>query len=134
MVAMTKLSGYQAYQRNKYETASPHKLILLLYDGVLANIHHARNALDHKEQHAVSHNHMLKAQDILYELISCLNESQGGEIARNLKQIYLYCIQQLTQANLQKDPKQLDEVEGLVQQLRSAWVEIGKDVGLGARI
>jgi flagellar protein FliS len=77
---------------------------------------------------------MLKAQDILYELISCLNENQGGEIARNLKQIYLYCIQQLTQANLQKDPKHLDEVEGLVQQLRSAWVEIGKDVGLGARI
>ena len=132
MVAMTKLSGYQAYQRNKYETASPHKLISLLYDGVVARIHHARNALERKE-HTSAHNHMLKAQDILYELIACLNEEQGAEIARNLKQIYLYCIQQLTQANLRKDPEQLDEVENLLQQLRSAWAEIGKDVGFGAR-
>lgn len=131
-MAMTKLSGYQAYQRNKYETASPHKLILLLYDGVVGNIRHARNALERKE-HAVAHNHILKTQDILYELMSCLNEAQGGEIARNLKQIYLYCIQQLTRANIRKDPEQLVEVENLVQPLRSAWAEIGKDVGFGAR-
>ena len=131
-MSMMKLSGYQAYQRNKYETASPHKLILLLYDGALTNIHHARDALYRKDR-TNAHNHMLKAQDILYELMSCLNEEQGGDIARNLKNIYLYCIQQLTQANLRKTPEQLDEVEHLISQLRSAWAEIGKDVGLGAR-
>lgn len=125
-------SGYQAYQKNKYETASPHRLILMLYDGALANLRHAVNALE-KSDANTAHSHMLKTQDILSELLSCLNVEQGGIIAQNMRQLYLYAINRLVQANVRKDHSILEEVEGYIRDLRSAWVEIGKEVGLGTK-
>ena len=132
-MAMTNFSGYQAYKKNKYETASPHKLILMLYDGALTNLHLAADALD-KQDHISAHGFLIKSQEILSELLSCLNTDQGGQIAENLKQIYLYSINQLAKANVQKDRALVDEVEGCISELRSAWAAIGKEVGLGTSI
>lgn len=126
-------TGYQAYQKNKYETASPHRLILMLYDGALASLHHAAKALENDDSNT-AHSHILKAQDILSELLSSLNVEQGGEIAQNLRQLYLYAINRLVQANIRKDRSLLEEVEGYIRDLRSAWAEIGKEVGLGTRM
>lgn len=131
-MALPNHSGYQAYQKNKYETASPHRLILMLYDGALTNLQHAGNALENRLPNE-AHKHILKAQDILSELLSCLNEEQGGEVARNLRDLYLYAINRLVQANLRKERSLLLEVEGYIRELRSAWQQIGKEVGLGAR-
>lgn len=124
--------GYQAYQKNKYETASPHRLILMLYDGALSNIRHAAEALDGRDAEA-ARRAILKAQDIVSELLSCLNVEQGGDIALNLRRLYLYVFNRLVQANVRKDRTILEEVDGILSDLRSAWAEIGKEVGLGAR-
>lgn len=122
--------GYQAYQKNKYETASPHRLILMLYDGALANLNRARQALDdNRKQEA--HRYIQKSQDILFELLACLNEEQGDVIAQNLKQLYLYMINQLARANIRKNAEMLGESETLLRQLREAWDQIGKEVGHG---
>ena len=131
MMTMLAQTGYQAYQKNKYETASPHKLILMLYDGALSNIAKARQALaENRRLEAARHNR--KAQDILFELMACLNEEQGGEIAQNLKKLYLYMIDRLVQANVRSLEEPLTETESLLRQLREAWEQIGKEVGLGA--
>lgn len=124
-------SGYQVYQKNKYETASPHKLILLLYDGALSNITRAQQALDAK-QTVEANRHILKSQDIINELLACLNEEQGGEIAQNLKNLYFYMVQRLVQANVRKQKDPLIEVEGLLRSLRDTWAQIGKEVNLSA--
>jgi flagellar protein FliS len=124
-------TGYQAYQKNKYETASPHKLILMLFDGALSNINRARQALK-DGQRAEVHKFIQKSQDIVFELLACLNEEQGDEIARNLKEIYLYLVRLLMQANIQKKPEQLEEPETILKQLRQTWEQIGKEVGNGA--
>src|SRR5690606_12231439 len=105
-------SGYQVYQKNKYETASPHKLILLLYDGALSNITRAKQALD-ANQKVEANRHILKSQEIINELLACLNEEQGGEIAQNLKDLYFYMVRRLVQANIRKQKDPLIEVEGL---------------------
>jgi flagellar protein FliS len=123
--------GYHAYQKNKYETASPHRLILMLYDGALANLNRARQALD-SGQKQQAHQYIQKAQDIVFELLACLNEEQGGEIAQNLKRLYLYVIEQLVRANIRKKSDMLTEAEDILRQLRGAWEQIGKEVGYGA--
>jgi len=128
---MQMSQGYQAYQRNKFETASPHRLILMLYDGALTNINRARAALEAGKK-ADAHNHLQKSQDIVFELIACLNEEQGGEIAANLRNIYMYVIERLVQANVRKDAGLLEEPENLLKQLREAWAQIGKEVSHGA--
>ena len=128
---MVSRSGYQVYQRNKYETASPHKLILLLYDGALMNIARARQSYE-RNMNKEAKQFILKAQDIVSELLSCLNEDQGGELATRMMQLYLYVMRMLVDANIHMNKDALSEAEGVIKDLREAWAQIGKDVGLGA--
>ena len=128
---MLAQSGFQAYQRNKFETASPHRLILMLYDGALSNLARAKQA-QAENRKLDAGRYIRKSQDILLELTACLNEEQGGEIAKNLKQLYMYMIEQLLRASLRNDPDLIAETETLLRQLRDAWEQIGKEVGPGA--
>ncbi len=128
---MVSRSGYQVYQRNKYETASPHKLILLLYDGALLNIARAQQSYERGMNNEAKQS-ILKAQDIVSELLSCLNEDQGGELASRMMQLYLYVMRMLVDANIHRKKEALYEAEVVLRDLRSAWEQIGKDVGLSA--
>lgn len=123
-------AGYQAYQKNKYETASPHKLILMLYNGAIKYLNQAETSLL-EGKHSSAHQYILKVQDIVYELIACLNERDGGEIAENLKSLYLYVIDQLIQSNIQKSIQPLAEARSVIQSIKEAWEAIGKEVVAG---
>ena len=84
-------SGYQVYQKNMYETASPHKLILMLYNGAVTNIQRAEKAIQEKNYEEASR-YNLKAQDIIYELIACLNEDARRNPCAKLKaNLFLLC-------------------------------------------
>ncbi|EES72678.1 MULTISPECIES: flagellar export chaperone FliS [Paenibacillus] len=129
-MASQNISAYQSYQKNKYETASPHRLILMLYNGAVQYAMRAQRAIqsgDVKE----TNQYIQKTQAILYELISSLNEKEGGELARNLKNLYLYIIDRLIQANIKKNPDYIEEIIGHLNELKSAWEQIGKEVSLG---
>ncbi|MFX3631600.1 MAG: flagellar export chaperone FliS [Candidatus Pristimantibacillus sp.] len=123
-------AGYQTYQKNKFETASPHKLILMLYEGLLR---FGTQTIKMIEQNNIAETNrsVQKMQDILYELITVLNTEQGGEIAENLKNLYLYMIDQLVQANVGKDAEKVKEVMQLITEIKKAWEEIGKGVSVG---
>lgn len=123
-------SGYQTYQRNKFETASPHKLILMLYEGLLRFGNQTIYMIE-ENNIASTNSSIQKMQDILYELITVLNIEQGGEIAKNLKNLYLYMIEQLVQANVAKDTDKVKEVMSLITDIKTAWEEIGKGVSVG---
>lgn len=122
--------GYQAYQKNKYETASPHRLIAMLYEGAIRFGKHAKSLLEEND-HQTASEFILKVQNIIYELISSLDEQQGGEVAQNLKNLYLYMIEELIQANIKKEAQRLDGVLDMLSELKQAWDEIGKGGSLG---
>lgn len=123
-------NGYQAYQKNKYETASPHKLILMLYEGAERFSNQASKSLDEgKLQEA--NDYLQKAQNVVYELIACLNVEQGGAIAANLHNIYLYVISLLIKANTEKNKQPIKEAISLLLEIKAAWEQIGKEVSVG---
>ncbi|SMF26993.1 flagellar protein FliS [Paenibacillus barengoltzii] len=124
------LAGYQAYQKNKYETASPHRLTLMLYNGAIQFAGKAKQAIVDKNI-AETNTYVQKTQDIIYELISSLNTKEGGEVASNLKSLYFYIIDRLVEANIKKLTTPLDEVIGILQEIKAAWEEIGKRGTLG---
>ncbi|MNJ68495.1 Flagellar protein FliS [compost metagenome] len=129
-MAMQNMSAYQSYQRNKYETASPHRLTLMLYNGAIQFATRAEQAI--QEGNVKDTNTFIqKTQDIVYELISSLNEREGGELASNLKNIYLYINDRLVQANIRKEQSYVAGVTVLLKELQTAWEQIGKDVSLG---
>ncbi|WP_059050477.1 flagellar export chaperone FliS [Paenibacillus senegalimassiliensis] len=126
------MAGYQAYQKNKYETASPHRLTLMLYNGAIQFAGKAKEAIQQNDI-AETNRYVQKTQDIIYELISSLNTKEGGELALNLKKLYFYIIDLLLEANIKKEISPLDETVVMLQELKSAWEEIGKRGTLGSQ-
>ncbi|MBA9085781.1 Flagellar protein FliS [compost metagenome] len=129
-MAMQNMSAYQSYQKNKYETASPHRLTLMLYNGAIQFATRSQEAIS-LGNIGDSNLYIQKTQDIVFELLSSLNEREGGEIAANLRRIYLYINDLLLQANLKKDEQSIVEAISLLKELQSAWEQIGKEVTLG---
>ncbi|MFW5770516.1 MAG: flagellar export chaperone FliS, partial [Spirochaetota bacterium] len=67
---------------------------------------------------------IIKAQDIISELLLSLNMNDGGQISQNLFNLYMFFKKQLLEANIQKDPKLITGVIKMLQELRDAWDQI----------
>ena len=80
-------NGYEKYKKVDVSTASQNKLIIMLYDGAIKFLETACAAMDKKHGVEEAHNNILKAQEIIYELLSSLNY-EAGEIAERLASIY----------------------------------------------
>jgi len=106
------------------ENASPHKLISMLFDGALKRIATSKKELAVKH---FSEKGMLLGQaiTIVASLKACLNMEQGGEISANLEALYDYIERRLLTASLENDPLILDEVMGLLLEVKGAWDQIG---------
>ena len=125
---MNATTAINAYANVGLETsvaaADPHKLILLLYQGALLAISSAKNQMLRKEIAAKgkSISHAILIIDA--GLKSSLDKNAGGELAQNLSALYDYMNQRLLIANLKNDTAALDEVSGLLTDLKGAWEEI----------
>jgi len=105
-------------------SADPHKLILMLYQGAILAIASAKNQIQRK-QIAEKGSSITKAIKIIDEgLKACLDVKAGGEIAKNLSELYDYMNQRLLIANLKNDITILDEVSTLLTDLKGAWESI----------
>ena len=121
-------SGANAYAKVGIETgvvaASPHKLIVMLFDGALAAVATAMQQMKNRNIEgkglAIS-----KAISIIDSgLRASLDHKAGGEVAVNLDALYEYMSNRLMLANLNNQPELLEEVQRLLQELRSAWEAI----------
>ena len=105
--------------------ANPHQLIVMLYEGaelaVRMAIKHINEGDVTKKCGAIS-----KASSIILEgLKAALNPQQGGEIAHRLETLYDYMNQRLMLAHVNNQAAPLEEVLGLLRELRGAWQQIG---------
>lgn len=108
----------------KFETASPEMLILMLYDGAVKNILQAQGIIYDSTQIDKCSNFLIKAQNIITELMVSLNFDIGGDIAKNLFNIYEYINYTLAQANINKNDENLDTIVQMLKDLRSTWQEV----------
>jgi flagellar protein FliS len=67
---------------------------------------------------------MVKAQEIITELMVSLDFEQGGDIAKNLFSLYTWFNKELLEANITWDIKRILTVRNMFNELRSAWAEI----------
>ena len=92
-------SASQQYQRSQVETASPTRLVIMLYEGAIRFCQLALDAMAAKDL-PVQHENLLKAQRIIAELLGSLNREKGSEVADNLARLYTHMLEQLVVANL----------------------------------
>lgn len=120
---MTYAHAAAAYQRNAILTASPEKLVKLLYDGAIRNLEKSRNGLsDPKLARSPEVGQSLsRAIGILGELRASLDQAAGGDIAKNLDRLYEYSLDQLSQSNLTRNVAGVNNALQVVRTLKEGW-------------
>lgn len=106
---------------------SPHRLIQMLLEGALEKIATAKGYMARKRV-AEKGRHIGWAISIVGGLRASLDMASGGDIAQNLDALYDYMERRLLAANQQDDAAALDEVAGLLREIKSAWDAIPEHV------
>lgn len=122
---MYTANAYNAYKNNSVNFASKEQLLLMLLDGTVKFSKLATQAMEEKNV-PKAHENLVKTQDIFYELMATLDVEQGGQWAKNLLSLYDFIVRKLTEANLKKDVKIIDEVLPLIEEVRDMWNEAYK--------
>jgi flagellar protein FliS len=123
--------GASAYAKVGIETgviaASPHKLIVMLYDGAIVSLSNALYQIEHNET-AAKGKSISKAIAIIENgLRASLDKKVGGEISTSLDSLYEYMSQQLLMANLKNDTDAIKNVVNLLRDLKATWEAISPE-------
>lgn len=126
---MYNRSGSQAYAQVGLESgvmsASPHQLIVMLFDGAQSALVRARILMNQGDIPAKGAA-ISKAIDIINNGLNAgLDLEKGGEMAENLSALYDYMSRRLLQANLHNDEQAINEVLALLDNIADAWRQIG---------
>lgn len=110
---------------SEVHTASPHRLVVMLFDGFNEAIAQALGAMQ-EGNIELKGRAIGRAVRIVDEgLKAALDLEGGGQLAKDLRDLYAYVTIRLTQANLRNDATALDECKRLMAPLQQAWNEIG---------
>ncbi|MHB9797240.1 flagellar export chaperone FliS [Pseudomonas sp. MT3] len=121
MYAMRAMKQYQQVSlESRVAESSPHALIQMLMQGGLERMAQARGAIE-RGQLAERGELISKAIGIVGGLREALNLELGGELALNLDRLYGYMTERLLEANRSGDAAILDEVSGLLREVKSGW-------------
>lgn len=107
--------------------ASPHRLVQMLMEGALEKVAAAKGFIERKD-YAGKSEHITWATTIINGLRSSLDTQAGGQVAANLNDLYDYMTRRLIDANIENDVAILDEVSGLLVEIKSAWDAMPEDV------
>jgi flagellar protein FliS len=117
------MDGIATYQDSTVSTQSKGRLIVLLYDGAIKFMRMAIMEMEKKNYEAKGR-YINKALDIINELNVVLDMDTGGEIAGNLRKLYIFMSNRLSEANVKCDPQMVRDVIKLMEELNKSWKAI----------
>lgn len=124
----SKQSGVRAYKKIGLEigaaAASPHQLIVMLFDGALLAVATALQCMNTGDIANKGKSVSLAISIVDNGLRASLDKDAGGDIAKNLDALYDYMTRRLLMANIKNQPEGLQEVHRLLSELREAWQSI----------
>lgn len=110
------------YAREQVTTASPAKLVTMLYDRLLKDLNDAEAGLGARDIQG-THNALTHAQEIIREFHSTLDTSVWAE-GENLKRIYEWSLEMLMAANVEKNLQRVVDVREVLEPLAQAWHQV----------
>jgi flagellar protein FliS len=128
----TYASPNRAYTESSVMTATREQLVVMLYDGAIRFLAQAGAAM-RAGKLDVETNRMRRAEAIIDELNLSL-DMELGEVAQQLRGIYLFCKRHLTRARLDRDPSRIDDVSRLLADLRESWQTVAGGAADAARV
>jgi flagellar protein FliS len=112
-----------AYRTAELQTISQRDLLVKLFTGAERFLAAAQLAMEQRQMEA-AHNNCQRAKAIFFEMLSTLNFEKGGDIAQQLKELYLFLIGHIIEGNLRKSPALIAEIRPIVATLREGWERI----------
>ncbi|MEM7613364.1 MAG: flagellar export chaperone FliS [Pseudomonadota bacterium] len=126
----TVSNGTREYRNAKAEhvidTADGYTLVQSLMTRLIARVAMAKHCIKNDDVPAKGE-HLAGAVEIVNVLQVAVDDTHNADLAGNLVALYDYMARQLVTANLKNDVTILDEVEGLVRELKQAWDAVGTD-------
>lgn len=117
------MNGLGAYQETAITTQTQGRIVVLLYEGAIKFLKLAIREIE-AQNWGEKGKYILRATDIINELNAVLDMETGGDIAANLRRLYAFMIRHLGQANIKRDPKMIQEIITLLEELNEAWKSI----------
>jgi len=131
---MNAANPWKSYRKVATQTASPGQLVLMLYEGAIRFLERALTGFgmeDPAEFNQTIGNNILRAQEIINELNVSLNFEKGGDVAVNLRDLYMYFDRLLMDSNIKKEQDGIKEVISRLTVLRDAWATMLSQQGAG---
>jgi flagellar secretion chaperone FliS len=117
---MTNPRKPNEYLKVKIQTARPSELLLLLFDGAIRFTQQAKGAILGR-RFDEKNNLLLRAQNIVLELLQALDPRIGEELYANVTGLYRFCYERLVRANLDNDERAADEALAILEHVRETW-------------
>lgn len=120
---------YQKYKTSSVQSASREKILLMLYEGAIRFTKLAISAAEEKKINERCSN-LGRAYDIIMELNNTLDHRVGGDVAKNLEQLYMFMMEQYTKANISGEVAPLKSNLKILENLYQGWVQAVEKVKL----
>ena len=128
---MAYKSALSTYKETRVTTAGQGQLIIMLYNETAKHLDEALQILGTDEEGKKSPGSIerfgkavVKAQEIITELMVSLDFEQGGDIAKNLFSLYSWFNRELMEANISWDVHRITNVRNFIDDLRNAWLTV----------
>ena len=134
MYSQNRAAQYHAVRSHgQVADASPARLVQVMFEHILSNLAIAQGCMERIRDNVPYADVVAKGKAIgkavrlIGQLDASLNMEQGGQIAENLHNLYLYMLGRLTTANMHNDAQIVIEVSNLVRKIKTGWDQIVKD-------
>ncbi len=121
--------GIHAYKkdslRSDLASADPHRIIQLLMQGALDRLSLAKGCIERRELEEKS-KLLTRSIEIINALKDALDRTYNPELVDNLDALYDYMAIRITEASSKLDNDMIDEVMGLLLQIKGAWDQISE--------
>jgi len=95
----------------------------MCYEGAIDSLKLAKQKMKEKKYEEKG-KAIIKAQDIIDELLCSLDFERGGAVANNLRSLYNYMLRRIIHGDVNRDMSAIDEVIEMLNELLSAWREV----------
>lgn len=124
---MYKSKGIQAYRKDSLKSdlasADPHRVIQLLMQGALEKLALGKGCIERSDWEGKA-DALTRAVEIINALRDALDRDANPELVDNLESLYEYMTVRITEASVSKDIGMIDQVMGLLLQIKGAWDQI----------
>jgi len=128
MNAIAALAQYGQIKNDAQTTyASPHQLMLMLFDGAIEAMSFTIGAIQN-ENFELRSKQNTRSITIINGMRECLDMETGGELADNLYSLYQYMTKELFRASFKNDVETIQNIQTMLKDIRGSWEKIPLDM------